>query len=161
MLADPVIDSPAQIVFDGNGRMFVLEVRGYFQTAEGLDLIPPEGRISVHEDRNADGVYERHSVFVDKLVFPRFVTPFGDGSILTMETNADEVWKYTDTNGDGVADKRSCSRRIRGAGSMESQQAGLVLGDGKWFTALSTLPSALDTQGLLREPPDRTGPSGG
>ena len=31
----------------------------------------------VHEDRDNDGVYETHKVFVDKLVFPRFVMPFG------------------------------------------------------------------------------------
>ena len=46
----------------------------------------------MHEDRDHDGVYEHHSVFVDWLVFPRFVLPFGANSILTMETNADEVW---------------------------------------------------------------------
>jgi hypothetical protein len=100
VLADPLIEDPAQIVFDGNGRMFVVELRGYFQTPDGIDLTPPLGRISMHEDRDNDGKYERHTVFVDKLVFPRFVLPFGADSILTMETNQDEVWKYTDTNGD-------------------------------------------------------------
>jgi hypothetical protein len=105
VLSDPLIEDPAQVAFDGNGRMFVVELRGYYQTPEGIDLIPPIGRISLHEDRNNDGIFEHHTVFVDKLVFPRFVTPFGANTILTMETNADEVWKYTDTDGDGVADK--------------------------------------------------------
>ena len=45
-------------------------------------------------------------MFVDKLVFPRFVMPIGANTILTKESNADEVWKYTDTNNDGVADKK-------------------------------------------------------
>ena len=106
LLSEPLIEDPAQIAFDGNGRMFVVELRGYFQTPEGIDLVPPNGRISVHEDRDGDGTFEHHSVFVDNLVFPRFVLPFGANTILTMETNADEVWKYTDTNGDGVADKK-------------------------------------------------------
>jgi hypothetical protein len=75
VLADPLIEDPAQIVWDGNGRMFVVELRGYFQTPDGIDLVPPEGRISMHEDRDGDGVYERHTVFVDKMVFPRFVLP--------------------------------------------------------------------------------------
>ena len=74
VLADPIIEDPAQIAFDGNGRMFVVELRGYFQTPEGIDLIPPIGRISMHEDRDNDGIYEHHTVFVDKMVFPRFVT---------------------------------------------------------------------------------------
>ena len=106
VLSDPIIEDPGQVAFDGNGRMFVLELRGYVETPEGIDLIPPVGRISRHEDRDRDGVYEHHTVFVDKLVFPRFVTPFGGDSVLTMETNADDVWKYTDTNGDGTADKK-------------------------------------------------------
>ena len=86
--------------------MFVLEDRGYMQDADATGERDPVGRISLHEDVNGDGVYEKHSVFVDKLVFPRFVTPFGANSVLTMETDADEVWKYTDTNNDGIADKK-------------------------------------------------------
>src|SRR5262245_1209618 len=56
ILADPVIEDPGQVTFDGNGRMFVVELRGYFETPEGVDLIPPTGRISMHEDRDNDGV---------------------------------------------------------------------------------------------------------
>ena len=42
--------------------------------------MPPDsstrsGRISIHEDRNNDGVYETHGVFVDELVLPRWVMP--------------------------------------------------------------------------------------
>src|SRR4051794_27462024 len=40
VLSDPVIEDPAQIAFDGNGRMFVVELRGYYQTPEGIDLVP-------------------------------------------------------------------------------------------------------------------------
>jgi hypothetical protein len=68
--------------------------------------LDPIGRISLHTDTNNDGVYDKHSVFVDKLVFPRFMTPFGPNTILAKESNAQEVWKYTDTNNDGVADKK-------------------------------------------------------
>jgi hypothetical protein len=126
VLAEPVVEDPAQIAFDGNGRMFVVELRGYVQTPDGIDLIPPIGRISMHQDRDNDGTYEHHTVFVDKMVFPRFVLPFGADTILTMETNADEVWKYTDTNADGVADKKALFTTNFGrAGNMESQQASL------------------------------------
>ena len=158
VLSEPVIEDPAQIVFDGNGRMFVLELRGYFQTPDGLDLIPPLGRISVHEDRDNDGVYERHTVFVDKLVFPRFVTPFGPNAILTMETNQDEVWKYTDTNGDGVADKKELFTANFGrAGTMESQQSGLFWAMDNWlYSTVNAFRIRWTPAGLVREP---TGPN--
>src|SRR5512132_2023597 len=81
LMSEPLIEDPAQIAFDGNGRVFVIELRGYFQTPEGIDLVPADGRISMHEDRDGDGTFERHSVFVDKLVFPRFVLPFGANTI--------------------------------------------------------------------------------
>ena len=158
VLSDPVIEDPAQIAFDGNGRMFVVELRGYFQTPEGIDLIPPLGRISMHEDRDNDGVYEHHSVFVDKLVFPRFVMPFGANSILTMETNADEVWKYTDTNGDGVADKKELFTTSFGrAGNMESQQASLFWAMDNWlYSTVNAFRLRWTPNGLLKEP---TGPN--
>jgi mono/diheme cytochrome c family protein len=158
VLAEPIVEDPAQIAFDGNGRMFVVELRGYFQTPEGIDLIPPIGRISMHEDRDNDGVYERHSVFVDKMVFPRFVTPFGANSILTMETNADDVWKYTDTTADGVADKRELFATNFGrAGNMESQQASLFWAMDNWlYSTVNAFRLRWTPNGLLKEP---TGPN--
>jgi mono/diheme cytochrome c family protein/glucose/arabinose dehydrogenase len=159
VLADPVVEDPGQIAFDGNGRMFVLELRGYVQTPEGVDLIPPIGRISRHEDRNNDGVYEHHSVFIDKLVFPRFVLPFGADTVLTMETNADEVWKYTDTNADGVADKKELFTSGFGrAGNMESQQSSLFWAMDNWlYSTMNAFRVRWTPNGLLREP---TGPNG-
>ena len=98
VLTEPDIEEPMQIAFDGNGRMFVVEIRGYMQDADATDELAPTGRISVHEDVNNDGVYEKHSVFVDKMVFPRFAMPIGANAILAMESNR-RGWKYTDTTG--------------------------------------------------------------
>jgi len=75
VLSDPAIEEPGAIAFDGNGRMFVLELRGYMQDKDARGQLDPVGRISRHEDADNDGVYEKHTVFVDRLVFPRFVRP--------------------------------------------------------------------------------------
>jgi hypothetical protein len=134
VLSDPLIDSAAEITFDGNGRMFLVELRGYEQTIDGIDSLKPIGRISVHEDRDNNGSFETHSVFVDKLLFPRFCLPFGPNSILTLETNNDEVWQYTDTNNDGVADTRELFTANFGrGGSMESQPSGLMWAMDNWL----------------------------
>src|SRR5918995_6609789 len=92
VLADPIIQEPTAIAFDGNGRMFVVEDRSYMLDLDMTGQLDPISRISLHVDTDNDGVYDKHTVFVDNLVFPRFVTPFGPGVILTKETNADEVW---------------------------------------------------------------------
>jgi len=134
VLADPDIEESGQIAFDGNGRMFVLELRGYMQDADATGELDPVGRISVHEDRDNDGKYEQHSVFVDKLVFPRFVLPFGANSVLTMESNADEVWRYTDTNNDGVAEKKELFATGFGRlANVEHQQASLFWAMDNWL----------------------------
>ncbi|MGH9308231.1 MAG: DUF7133 domain-containing protein, partial [Vicinamibacterales bacterium] len=159
VLADPDIDEPTAIAFDGNGRMFVLEDRGYMQDADATGELDPVGRISMHEDRDNDGVYERHSVFVDKLVFPRFVMPFGANSVLTMESNADEVWKFTDTNKDGVADKKELFTSGFGrSGNVEHQQAFLMWGMDNWlYSTVNAFRVRRTPKGVLREP---TGPNG-
>ena len=159
VLADPDIEEPGQIAFDGNGRMFVVELRGYDQTLDGIDLTPPIGRVSVHEDKDNDGVYEHHSAFIDKMVFPRFVTPFGANAVLTMETNTDEVWKYTDTNNDGVADKKELFTTNFGrAGNLEHQQAGLFWAMDNWlYSTVNAFRVRWTPNGVLREP---TGPNG-
>ena len=134
VLADPIVQEPGAIAFDGNGRMFVLEIRGYMQDADAEGQNDPIGRVSLHEDTNNDGVYDKHSVFVDKLIFPRFLLPFGPNTLLTKESHSQDVWKYTDTNGDGVADKKElfdtgCGRLA----NVEHEESFLTYGMDNWL----------------------------
>jgi mono/diheme cytochrome c family protein/glucose/arabinose dehydrogenase len=160
VLAEPDIEEPAQIAFDGNGRMFVLEIRGYMQDADATGELDPVGRVSMHEDKNGDGVYETHHVFVDKLVFPRFVMPFGKDTILTKESNSDDVWKYTDTNGDGTADRKELF--ATGLGrllNVEHQEASFTWGMDNWiYSTVNSVRIRWTPKGVLREP---TGSNGG
>jgi mono/diheme cytochrome c family protein/glucose/arabinose dehydrogenase len=160
VLSDPDIEESAQIAFDGNGRMFVLELRGYMQNADAAGELDPVGRISVHEDRDNDGVFETHKVFVDKLIFPRFVLPYGANAILTKESNADEVWKFTDTNGDGTADKKELF--ATGLGrllNVEHQESGFIWGMDNWiYSTINSARVRWTPGGVLREP---TGSNGG
>jgi mono/diheme cytochrome c family protein/glucose/arabinose dehydrogenase len=159
VLSDPDVQEPAAISFDGNGRMFVLELRGYMQDKDGRGQLEPVGRISRHEDADNDGVYERHTVFVDKLVFPRFALPFGADSVLTMESNADEVWQFTDTNNDGVADKKTLFTSAFGrAGNVEHQQAFLYAAMDNWlYSTVNAFRVRWTPNGVLRE---QTAPNG-
>jgi glucose/arabinose dehydrogenase/mono/diheme cytochrome c family protein len=159
VLADPDIQEPGAIAFDGNGRMFVLELRGYMQDKDGKGQLDPVGRISRHEDEDNDGVYERHTVFVDKLVFPRFVMPFGADSVLTMESNADEVWQFTDTNGDGVSDKKALFTANFGrSGNVEHQQAFLYWGMDNWlYSTVNAFRVRWTPTGVKREPTGANG----
>jgi mono/diheme cytochrome c family protein len=128
------IKEPTAIAFDGNGRMFVMEDRGYMLTIDAAHQREPNGAISLHTDTDNDGVYDKHTIFVDKLVFPRFLLPYGPNALLTMETDQDDIWKYTDTNGDGVADKKELfTSGVGGSGNVEHQQGLLTQTMDNWL----------------------------
>ena len=153
VLTEPSIQQPAAITFDGNGRMYVLELRSYMLTADSKGTLEPVSGISRWEDKDNDGVYEKGGMFVDKLVFPRFVLPVGPNSILTMESNADIVYKFTDTNNDGKADKKEFfTDRFGRAGNVEHQQAFLYWGMDNWlYSTVNPFRVRETPQGVIRE----------
>lgn len=126
VLAEPHIAEPVMIAFDGNGRMYVAEMRTYMMDAEGTGEQEPVSRVSRHEDTDGDGVYDRHTVFADKLLLPRILLPLDD-RIIIGETNSDDLHIYRDSDGDGVADEKTLwfNGGPRG-GNMEHQPNGLV-----------------------------------
>ena len=154
VLADPIIQEPTAIAFDGNGRMFVVEDRSYMLDIDMTGQLDPISRISLHADTNNDGVYDKHTVFVDNLVFPRFVTPFGPNTILTKESNAQELWKYTDTNGDGVADKKELFDTGYGRlANIEGQEAFLTWGLDNWmYSTYNAFRARWTPHGVVKEP---------
>ena len=134
VLTEPQIEQPAAIAFDGNGRMYVLELRSYMLDADAKNELEPTNIISRWEDKNNDGVYETGAVFVEGLVFPRFILPYGANSILSMESNTDNVYKYTDTNNDGKSDKKELFvTRFGRSGNVEHQQSSLFWGMDNWL----------------------------
>ena len=154
VLSDPDIQEPTAIAFDGNGRMFVLEDRGYMQDADATGEHDPISRISLHEDTNNDGVYDKHTVFVDKLIFPRFLLPFGPNTLLTKESHSQEVWKFTDTNGDGVADKKELFDTGYGRlGNVEHEEAFLTYGLDNWlYSTVNAFRARWTPHGVVKEP---------
>ncbi|MCH6199900.1 discoidin domain-containing protein [Aquiflexum sp. LQ15W] len=134
VLSEPQIREPAAIQFDGNGRMYVLELRSYMQDLDATGELLPTSRISRWEDLDDDGVYETGTVFLDSLVFPRYVVPFGPNSILSMESNEDHVYRYTDTNLDGIADQKELFASGLGrSGNVEHQTSFLTWALDNWM----------------------------
>lgn len=126
VLAEPTIEEPVLAVFDGNGNMYVAEMRTYMLDADGSDKFQPVSRVSMHVDTNGDGHYDRSTVFVDKMVLPRMILPLDD-RIIIGETNTNDLYAYRDTDGDGVADEKKLwyAGGNRG-GNLEHQPSGLI-----------------------------------
>lgn len=153
VVTDPVIAEPVAAVFDGNGRLYVAEMRTYMQNIDGRDQHLPQSRVSLHESTKRDGVYDKHTVFIDNLVLPRFILPL-DKSVLVMETDSDDIYEYWDTDGDGVADKKKLWYHGAGRrGNLEHQQSGMVWGLDNWiYTTMNAFRLRWSPTGVLREP---------
>ncbi len=126
VLTEPHIAEPVMVAFDGNGRMYVAEMRTYMQDADGTGEMQPTSRVSRHEDTDGDGVYDKHTVFADKLLLPRILLPLDD-RIIIGETNTNDLYIYRDNDGDGVSDEKTLwFEGGRRGGNMEHQPNGLV-----------------------------------
>lgn len=154
ILTEPQIKEPAAIQFDGNGRMYVLELRSYMQDIDATGELFPTSRISRWEDKNNDGIYETGVIFLDSLVFPRFIVPFGPNTILSMESNEDHVYKFTDTNNDGKADKKELFATGLGrSGNVEHQISFLTWAMDNWmYSTYNSQRIRWTPDGVIKEP---------
>jgi mono/diheme cytochrome c family protein len=155
VLTEPKIQQPAQIIFDGNGRMYVLELRTYMLNLNSENTLTPKSVISRWEDRNNDGVYETGTDFVSGLIFPRFVLPYGPNAVLSMESNDDVVYKYIDDNGDGKSDRKEFfTDKFGRSGNVEHQQAFLYWGMDNWlYSTVNPFRIRETSKGIVKREP--------
>ncbi|MEO6569577.1 MAG: discoidin domain-containing protein [Opitutaceae bacterium] len=163
VLSEPIIREPVVSVFDGNGRMYVAEMRSYMPNAdasnEGVER-EPISRVSLHWSSKGDGVFDKHSVFVDNMVLPRMILPLKD-SVLIQETHTGEVYEYRDTNNDGVADDKKLFHTFAraGDGNLEHQPSGLIWAVDNWiYSTYYSVRIRWTPKGAISEP---TAPNGG
>lgn len=99
--SEPLIRDPVAMDFDENGVLFVAEYPEYNQI--NRPDFKEHGSIKRLEDADGDGVYDRATVFVDKLDSPVAVACY-DGGIFVGAVP--DILYYKDTDGDGKADVR-------------------------------------------------------
>ncbi|HEY1377003.1 MAG TPA: PVC-type heme-binding CxxCH protein [Gemmataceae bacterium] len=100
--APPLVLRPITADFDEQGRLYVSDSSGTNDKVQ-VQLEQKPHRILRLEDRDGDGKFDTSTVFADKMMFPEGTMWLG-GSLYVSA--APVIWKLTDTDGDGVADKR-------------------------------------------------------
>ncbi len=98
----PLVDRPIEASFDDRGRLYVTESSGTNDPAEVQRESKPH-RVLRLTDRDGDGVYDGRTVFAEGLMFPEGCL-WKDGALYVAAVP--EIWKFTDADDDGVAEKR-------------------------------------------------------
>lgn len=100
---EPLVIDPVAFSFDENGFLYIVEDRGYPDSAEGGEPDKKEGRIVRLEDKNGDGKYDFRSEFATGFTYPNGILPWKGGVFVTC---APDIYYLKDTDGDGKADIR-------------------------------------------------------
>jgi mono/diheme cytochrome c family protein/glucose/arabinose dehydrogenase len=102
--SEPLVEDPVVTQIGPDGRLWVVEMRGFMADLDGKGEELPTGRVVVLEDTDGDGVMDKRTVFADDLVMPRALLLVGDGALIAAPP---KLWFCRDTNGDGRADEKS------------------------------------------------------
>ena len=102
--AEPLVQDPILMEFDGDGRLWVMELPGWAHNLSMENSLEPVNRLVVLDDTDNDGVFDNRTVFADKLVLPRAFKILAGGCALIGEPPT--LWKACDTDGDLKADTK-------------------------------------------------------
>ncbi len=103
LAVDPsLVERPIAVARDERGRLYVTDSGGMSDRAEKQLELKPH-KIRRLEDIDGDGRYDRSTLFADKMMFPEGCMWY-EGSLYVAAPP--EIWKLTDTDDDGTADKR-------------------------------------------------------
>src|SRR5258706_9503561 len=122
--AEPMVQDPVVITSDEDGRLWVVEMRGFMPDIDGSGENKRVGRVSVLEDRDGDGQIDASTIYIDSLIMPRAIAVVPGGALI-VENEA--LWLTQDVDGDLHSDSKTL---------VDSQYAGGPLiehsGNGLW-----------------------------
>ncbi len=148
--SEPLVESPVIIQFDEDGRLWVVEMRGYMSDFEGSEEDQPVGSVAILEDTDGDGQMDKRTVYLDSLIMPRALGLFTNGA-LVAENNS--LWITQDLDGDWQADSKVLLDSTYAAnGIPEHSDNGFVRNVDNWYySAKSSLRYRLQNGEWIRD----------
>ncbi len=144
--AEPLVADPVAVTFDDNARMYVVEMRGYSENKD-----EQVSRVSLLEDTDGDGRFDKRILFADKLAWPTAIFYWAGGVLVA---DAPDIFYFKDTTGDGVADEKRLLYTGLGTGNVQglvnSFQWGL---DNRIYVSLSSTGADLQMADAKHQKP--------
>jgi putative membrane-bound dehydrogenase-like protein len=136
--SEPMVVNPVAVAWDEQGRMYVVEDRGYpIGPGKGKK---PVGQIVLLESTHHNGHYDKRTVFVDGLTFPNGIMCWKGGVFVTC---APYLYYFKDTDGDGVADvKKTVFKGFQDLSTTQLRVSHPILNVDNWIYLTSGLTSA-------------------
>ncbi|QXD23326.1 HEAT repeat domain-containing protein [Opitutia bacterium ISCC 51] len=100
--APPLVERPVHMYFAEDGSLYITDSSG--DTREGpIQLAEPSHRILSLVDTDGDGVFDESKVYAEEVPFPEGILVYKGDVYVGAPPN---IWKFSDTDGDHVADER-------------------------------------------------------
>jgi len=110
LAAEPLTTDPVAMVYDENGRAWVVEMSDYPYTNKANDVAfqdstkdLPLGKVRILEDTDGDGDFDKSTIFARDLSWPTGIALFKGGVYIAATP---DIWYLKDTDGDLQADVR-------------------------------------------------------
>ena len=121
--SEPLTKSPVAFDWGADGKLWVVEMGDYPLGIDGNGK--SGGIVRFLEDTNADGIYDKSTVFLDGVNFPNGIIPWRKGVIVSA---APEIFYAEDLDGDGKADLRKTLFRGFNEGNQQHRANGFDYG---------------------------------
>jgi putative membrane-bound dehydrogenase-like protein len=161
----PLVNRPVSIAYDEQGRLYATDSSGSSDKGP-TQYERKDHRIVRLEDTDGDGKFDKSVIFADKMMFPEGAM-FYEGSLYVAAPP--QIWKLTDTDRDGVADKRDIWHDGKTLTGCANDLHGPYLGPDGWiywtkgafaeqrYTLHNGKPFVTRASHIFRARPDGTG----
>ncbi|MEM6316296.1 MAG: c-type cytochrome [Bacteroidota bacterium] len=127
--AEPFLNSLVEIEFDEKGRIWTLEMTGYMRDIDGSGEDIPDGKISILEDTDRDGMMDKKTVFLDELVLPRAIELVNGGLLYAEPPN---LW-WVPIENDQPGEHQLVDSMYSMGGNIEHAPNGLLYNLDNWI----------------------------
>ena len=147
--SEPFIEAPVVMDFDNQGRMWVVEMKGYMQNLEDSGAEMPNGTITILEDLDEDGIADHSKIFIEGLILPRAIAHVYGGLLYAEPPN---LW-FVNIKNDKPVNKVLVDSLYSDGGNVEHQPNGLMMHIDNWiYNAKSNFRYQLKNGKWIKEP---------